>query len=132
MPKKIGSSSDLRKAISLGEHLATIGPKPLTSLVKVVFFPGKYLQYGLVTEANYLVRVRPNNSLFEDLENLIPEGPALQIRLDQEELGVWYLEDVSEDWDSFWDLSESWARIEYKFKGEKPNAPSKNPRTKGG
>lgn len=127
MPKTLGSSDSYRRAVPLGEYLSTVGPKPIVSLVRIVFLPGKYLQYALVTEANYSVRIYPNNELFELMEETLKEQPALQVRLDTENIGSWSLEDVSDQWEAFWEFTESWIKIDYKFKKEKKPAPNKNP-----
>lgn len=129
MPNTLGSSDSYRRAIPLGEYISTIGTKPIVSLVRVIFLPGKYQQYTLVTEANYSVRIYPSNDLFQLMEQVIKEQPPLQVRLDTEIVGRWSLENASDQWDAFWGFTESWVRIDYNFKKEKKPAPNKNPQS---
>lgn len=129
MPNTLGSSDSYRRAVPLGEYISTVGTKPIVSLVRVIFLPGRYRQYALVTEANYSVRIYPSNDLFQVMEEILKEQPPLQIRLDTETVGRWSLEDASDQWEAFWGFTESWVKIDYAFKGEKKPAPNKNPRS---
>lgn len=106
-------SSDTAKTPTLRQfYKLRNGDCPKTSFVKIVFNPGKYGGYSLVTDHNFRVQVMEDNPLHGVLTDNLPlfadNNDAIFVRILDGEKGSWELfvhENETADWEE-----KSWGR----------------------
>lgn len=108
--RTIGSgNSNFPKTPTLLQKLRKEEPVPDSSLVKLIFKPGKLPIFSLVTEADYRVNVREEDPLFRDLVTLMDDiwhlDMALFVIVTDRQKALWELA-VDDDSMTSWEQRE--------------------------
>ena len=113
------------KTLTLRQYIACHGKVPERTYVKLVFPPGKYDQWSLVTEAGFRVSFNASSDLYEDFQDnlsvIVADEQALFVCVTDLDKAKWKLATDTDEL-CFWTLQPWGYRAEIQERPKKPSS----------